>query len=496
VPDLELAGVARSLSDRLDGVLVRLEEDLCRRPRAAKDALGLVHPQRLVFGLCSSDYPQVEVQAHARRAGLDPLGVQVVDLGRYRGANAAEWTRAALAAAVARARAFPGSQPENLKAALLRSQQKVSRRAFFTLPPVSYLAVPTFSRRLCRAPEGCDQCVGACPNGSLEKDGDTILVDRARCLSCGICVAVCPQRAVEFPGWSPQEMEAELSALLEADLETRAVLFFCRSSPAPAGNGWLPVRMPCTAAVPVAAILQALAQGATAIGLYPCSDGCPTGQGDALRGRVDYCRELLALLGDSPERVQLLRPNGDRLEPAPRLPPVPGEASRRALNLFGRGAAAQAVKELAARYGAREGALEHACSPLGIVQIDPQACTACGSCTAGCPTEALLSYRRDGDGVVLAFDPCFCTGCGQCVSLCPEKAAGAIAVTPTTDLRRLASGTEVAFQDREVCCQRCGAPIAARRTLQRIASLLGDEYNPQLIERLCPNCRGIPSAAI
>ncbi|MFQ5880261.1 MAG: 4Fe-4S dicluster domain-containing protein, partial [Dehalococcoidia bacterium] len=249
--------------------------------------------------------------------------------------------------------------------------------------------------------------------------------------------------------------------------------------------------IPCTAAVPVAAILQALARGATAVGLSPCSDSCPTGQDDAVRGRVDYCRELLRLLGDSPQRVQLLGLDGGRLEPAPQLPPLPGEAPQGSIDLFGRGTAAEAVVALASRYGAKELSLEHAGSPLGIVRVDPQACTGCGGCAVACPTSA-LSYRQIGDGVALAFDPRLCTSCGQCVAFCPETAAGAIAVTPATDLGRLRGETEIAFQDRQARCQRCGGPIATLRVLERIASILGDAYNPQLMERLCAECRGTP----
>ncbi|MFQ5879859.1 MAG: 4Fe-4S dicluster domain-containing protein, partial [Dehalococcoidia bacterium] len=272
MPGLRLDEVACRLSQRLEGVSMRVEEGLCHRPRVVKEALAGTHPQRLVLGLCSSDYPQAEVQAHARAADLNPLGIQAVDLascsaGETAGPKAFACAVAVLTAAVARARAFPGSQPENTKTLLLTSRHKVSRRALFTLPPVSYLPVPTIDRGQCTTGEGCDQCVGACPSGALEKDGDAILVNRAACLSCGVCVAACPQRAVEFPGSSPAELEAQLSALLQADVEPKAVLFLCQHAPATPGPGWLTVRVPCTAAVPVAAILQALARGATAVGL-------------------------------------------------------------------------------------------------------------------------------------------------------------------------------------------------------------------------------------
>ena len=117
-PGLALASLAQELASRLQGVQVRVEEGLCHRPAALKDALRQARAQRLVLGLCSDDYPAWEVQAHARKAGLDAFGVQVVDLGSaVAGASAPSRRQVGtlLAAAVARARAFPGSRPENEK---------------------------------------------------------------------------------------------------------------------------------------------------------------------------------------------------------------------------------------------------------------------------------------------------------------------------------------------------------------------------------------------
>ena len=495
---LELASLGSWLSSHRKGVKVGLVEDLCHQPSVIRSAVRRVGAQRLVLGLCSKSYAEVELPTHARRAGLDPLGIQMVDLGNSPGRDAFPAAvnaraRVLLAAAVARARAFTGSQPENLKTVLLSSGQRISRRALFALPPVSYATVPTISQTMCAAKDGCDQCVRACPHTALEKDGDAILVNRSQCESCGTCVAVCPQRAVEFPGWSPEELEAQVASLLDAqtDLEVKAVAFSCKNAPISAGNGWLPVRVPCASMVSIQAILETLARGASAVALQRCGEQCTTGLAETLGKRVDYCQQLLQRLGGPSEskRVCLLSTE-QTTHPGsvPALSPPPGEISRGALTLFGRGVAARAVMGLAARHGVKTLVLEHLYSPLGIVEIDPQACTACSTCASACPTGAITSERRD-DEVVMVFDASICTACGLCESSCPEKAEGAIRVSRVTDTDRLSLGPQVLSQDQESRCERCGAPVATRRMLQRIAALLGKDYNPQFMERRCISCR-------
>jgi formate hydrogenlyase subunit 6/NADH:ubiquinone oxidoreductase subunit I len=127
---------------------------------------------------------------------------------------------------------------------------------------------------------------------------------------------------------------------------------------------------------------------------------------------------------------------------------------------------------------------------LGGVRVDDQACTACGSCAAICPTDA-LKYEREDDHLALTFDPALCVACGRCYSQCPEKAAGAIGMTRITDLREISEGRRTLLRSQETLCERCGAPVATRAMLARIAVLLGDDYSPQYMERLCTECRGI-----
>ena len=48
--------------------------------------------------------------------------------------------------------------------------------------------------------EGCEACVGACPEGAISKMGANIEIDRAKCTDCGECADVCPSQALSVIG--------------------------------------------------------------------------------------------------------------------------------------------------------------------------------------------------------------------------------------------------------------------------------------------------------
>ena len=431
---------------------------------------------------------------HARRAGFDPLGIQMVSLGTAGGGRGrpspAPDARAALLlrAAVARVSAFPGSRPENAKPKLPPTGQSISRRALFTLPPFFYDTVPTIDRALCVAPRGCGRCAAACPCDAPTREAEGIAVNRTACASCGVCVEACPQRAVEFPGASADEIEAQISAFLEEE-SPPAIVFTCRNATGPVPDGWMPVQVACVGMVPVSAMLQTLAGGAPAIALSRCAEGCPAELEGAIEHRVEYCRLLLQSLGEPTERVLFLGVSGQSEGEPPSIPgsrPVAkGEKSVRKL---GAGAAARAVRRIAAQHDVDTLVLDHPGSPLGAVEIDPETCTGCGACVAACPTDALTSDRTDGTRTI-PFDASLCNACGDCYSQCPERVAGAIAYAAVTDLARLSEGPRVAFADEEVRCERCHKPFASRRMLDRLAHVLGDDYNRRSMGRLCGDCR-------
>ena len=66
----------------------------------------------------------------------------------------------------------------------------------------------------------------------------------------------------------------------------------------------------------------------------------------------------------------------------------------------------------------RDGTLPLVNATYHLAMIDAEACTGCGTCVDGCPTEA-IALSDDGRAV---RDESACLGCGVCARFCPEEA--------------------------------------------------------------------------
>jgi ferredoxin len=490
--------LGRRMSAAAAGVVFVRTEGLCADPDAVRAHISSSGAKRLALGLCPGEFSQTAVQQAARRAGLDPFGVQVIDYRRWRDRLGDPDGQAgavrALKAAVARARAFTGSTPEQAKAVFTGLTEPVTRRALFHIPRVRYVPVPAIDRDACVAPDGCEQCVKACPHGALSSEAGVIAVSRDACQSCGVCVEACPQRAVEFPGFSAPEIEAQAEALTDGggDGPRQPVAFACRNATAGPADGWQTVPVACIGMVPAAAILQAVARGAPQVGLYRCQGDCPNRASERVAGRVDYCKEALRATGNDPGRVILLTPaDQGQCEPPASFPPGRDNAPRLAgrMRAFGAGAAARGLLGLAALSTTTPLPFSHEFSPVGLPQINAAACTGCGTCASACPANAISQQEKAG-AAVITVDPARCIACGECAATCPERERGAITVSPVTDVAALRKGPAVQFRGTSVQCRNCGRAFTTREVLDRLKAMLGDDYREAPLGTLCPDCRG------
>ena len=76
--------------------------------------------------------------------------------------------------------------------------------------------------------DGTGACVEACGyDGAIrleerEVGGKTVqraVVNEARCAGCGACAAVCPTRAIQVAGWTLEQFDAVVDAIMSAQVE-------------------------------------------------------------------------------------------------------------------------------------------------------------------------------------------------------------------------------------------------------------------------------------
>jgi ferredoxin len=436
---------------------------------------------RLVLGLCAGRYSVGDVQREVRRAGLDPLGVEIFDLDDAGGES--DRLELMLAAAAARAEAFAGSRPEQAK---LTFPRHTSRRALVTFSLPEYQAAPAIDESRCAAARGCRACVEVCPRGAIRFVGGRVRHDRTICEPCGRCITACPTGAVENPAITPAQVEAQVRALLDRSIGSagpRGIVYRCRRSDrAETAPGWYPVTVPCTGMLTPAWLLAPLLLGAGSVAARPCgAGGCLLSLDDVVLERVAWCQAFLAEAGGSPTRLTTDPDIGAPLDPL---------SGATLVDPFGPLGAAGVLVAVAETTGSDDLQFNHPDSPLGLVEIDPLTCTGCATCATACPTGALIG----GDEVErrsITFEPSRCIACGLCLRRCPEVGQGAIRVRPVVDVRRLREGPTRLFESDLVTCRLCGGPLAPAALLTRIGGLIDDDRIMAVVGGSCLSCRGV-----
>ena len=477
---------------KIEGNTWRLEtiENLCRNSDAIGDAVSSEPTNRLIVALCQGEHSKSEILARSRKAGIETFGTQIVEISS---ADQDHSNKAAVVTAVrgtiARSEAFSSPAPENIKTAFSGSGEKISRRALFTIPPIEYRSVPTINRSVCIAGSGCTQCEKSCPHNAMKNVAGAVKVDIGACKSCGLCVAACPQRAVEFPGYSPEEIESQVEQVLSInDDKATNVAFACSKSAKLPIDDWQIIPVACAAMVPAAALLSSVASGARSVGILRCVEECAQQSGNEVDGRIDYAKNILERAGLDSNRLVNLAPAVLEMEnPSPKVA-EPKSINSPAIGFFGGTAASRSVLAISEQSADGIEPFSHPFSPIAIPVINSSGCTMCGTCSAVCPSGA-LTQRNSKDQIELAFDASKCIACNECVASCPEKANGAIELELRTDVTALTSGPVILNSDHSVSCKNCSTQFTSQLTLERLEELLGEDYSQDLYGELCPECR-------
>jgi quinone-modifying oxidoreductase subunit QmoB len=216
------------------------------------------------------------------------------------------------------------SSAEDGRGAALKAIQCVEMlsRGESVHPRSGHVSFPDFALERCTQ---CKRCTEECPFGSIDDDGTGMPVYNAsRCRHCGICLGCCPERIINFPDYSVNQVAEMIKAVHVPSVEEekpRVLVLACENDAVPAleraayyGQSYSPfvriIPVPCLGSCNVAWIKTAISQGFDGVLLLGCRSGedyqCHFVTGSKLMGtRGDSLRETLERMSMEYDRVQV-----------------------------------------------------------------------------------------------------------------------------------------------------------------------------------------------
>jgi heterodisulfide reductase subunit A len=171
----------------------------------------------------------------------------------------------------------------------------------------------------------CEFCPVTCPYGaiSLVPKGDGHFVAQVSdilCEGCGICVGTCPVNAIELRHLRPNQVSAQMKALMSVNGTLKPLILAISCSECghaavdSSGMAMMQypanvriMKVPCTGVLQVQQILEAFRAGAQGVMIVGCkSDGCHYEVGSQItQKKVELAKMLLKEYNIEPERLEM-----------------------------------------------------------------------------------------------------------------------------------------------------------------------------------------------
>lgn len=390
------------------------------------------------------------------------------------------------------------------KAHFPRIRGEVSRRDLFQSLLPKYRMIPYIDPHRCVG-EKCHLCRLSCGPKAIVSDHNTIYIDPANCNGCGSCTAVCPHKAIIYPYFSIDQIEAEVEGLLldcAIKLQPRIIAIVCRSNHSCSASptnyfqqtpNILPLEIPCLSMISPWLILRIFDLGAQALLLISNKERCQL-KSDCLQwqGTIEFVQGLLGHWGIEAERICVLdaqqvsgvlsrfnqRIAG--LPPTTLIPSQPQAPPQKTMAL------PALIATMTRKLGAgMTGKIVSGRVPFGKLSLDASRCTGCGICAGECPTDALVNLFS-ANTCKLLFLQESCVGCGQCVTVCPEKC---LVLERVLEMDMLGQAPRIVFESDFTFCRFCGAPVATKAMVRAVQFRLGLTDDTAILLETCQQCK-------
>ena len=175
----------------------------------------------------------------------------------------------------------------------------------------------------------CLACVRACPHEARFFEDGEIITDKVKCQSCGICVDVCPQKAIEIKtsyGTDSESLNKRAIKFLEKK-NSKAIVFGCNWSYYPdLQSSCLPPSETeddpeykilinlCGGRLEKPQLIEPFLNKAWGVLVACCPDGeCEHDGNVKAKSHVKYLRSLFKTMNIDPERIQVVQiAHGDK----------------------------------------------------------------------------------------------------------------------------------------------------------------------------------------
>jgi len=294
----------------------------------------------------------------------------------------------------------------------------------------------------------CTICQDSCPYSAITIDKKSgVKIEYEKCVACGLCVASCPESALQFPS-VPQRSIFDLSIVKG----NKTISCYKDSENS--------IKLPCIAMLSVEDLLALRSSGE----VYLRCVGCELEKNlERLRQDVNNLNSVIGGIKlETKDKIEAYAEplpfviSFDRIEKRSDLSKKVSEKKLKSILSFD-------------------------------ITVD-DGCTLCEACAKWCPVSALKIENVEGQAA-LTFNPELCIGCNICINVCPVPSRDGFG--KVIKVKRGKSEKKVLAKDYMVKCRVCGAPVGSRRSLNHIKEIMkkqGMEVDDEWLE-LCPKHR-------